>query len=62
MRRPRAAYDTVLAQYDLLAMPTVPTVATPVPPAADPPIPEIIQRAFQVPPNTAGFDRTTTRR
>lgn len=52
-----AAYDAVLAQYDLLAMPTVPTVATPVPPA-DAPIPEIIQRTFEVLRSTAGFDCT----
>ncbi len=57
VRRLRAAYDAVLAPYDLLAMPTVPTVATPAPPA-DAPIPEIIQRPFEVLPNTAGFDCT----
>ena len=53
----RAAYDSVLAQYDLLAMPTLPMAATPLP-AADAPTSEIIQRAFEVLPNTAPFDCT----
>ena len=38
--------------YDLLLMPTLPMTATPLP-AADAPIPEIIQRAFEMLPNTA---------
>jgi len=57
VRRLRAAYDSVLAQYDLLAIPTLPMVATPIPPP-DAPTAEIIQRAFEVLPNTAGFDCT----
>ncbi|WP_043364174.1 amidase [Belnapia sp. F-4-1] len=57
VRRLRAAYDSVLAQYDLLAMPTLPMAATPLP-AADAPTSEIIQRAFEVLPNTAPFDCT----
>ncbi len=57
VRRLRAAYDSVLAQYDLIAMPTLPMTATPLPPA-DAPVSEIIQRAFEVLPNTAPFDCT----
>ncbi|WP_043335531.1 amidase [Belnapia moabensis] len=57
VRRLRAAYDSVLTQYDLLAMPTLPMAATPLP-VADAPTSEIIQRAFEVLPNTAPFDCT----
>ncbi len=57
VRRLRAAYDSVLAQYDLIAMPTLPMTATPLPPT-DAPVSEIIQRAFEVLPNTAPFDCT----
>ena len=57
VRRLRAAYDTTLAQYDLLLMPTLPMTATPLPkPHA--PVSEIIQRAFEILPNTAPFDCT----
>ncbi|MGH7118217.1 MAG: amidase [Acetobacteraceae bacterium] len=57
VRRLRAAYDAVLAHYDLLLMPTLPMTATPLPPV-DAPIELIIQRAFETLPNTAPFDCT----
>src|SRR5690349_3642841 len=57
VRRLRAAYDSVLAQYDLLAMPTLPMAATQLPPTTASTT-EIIQRAFEVLPNTAPFDCT----
>jgi amidase len=57
VRRLRAAYDAALAYYDLLLMPTLPMVATPLP-AEDASISEILQRAFEVLPNTAPFDCT----
>jgi amidase len=57
VRRLRAAYDQALSSYDLLAMPTLPMVATPLP-GPDASIAEIIQRAFEIAPNTAGFDCT----
>jgi amidase len=57
VRRLRAAYDAVLKDYDLLAMPTLPMQATKLP-AANASTTEIIQRAFEVLPNTAPFDCT----
>src|SRR5580700_6073317 len=48
----KRAYDEALSRFDLLLMPTLPMTATPLP-AADAPIPEIIQRAFEILPNTA---------
>jgi amidase len=57
VRRLRAAYDAVLARYDLLLMPTLPMVATPIP-APDAPTSEILQRAFEMLPNTSPFDCT----
>jgi amidase len=57
VRRLRAAYDTVLASYDLLLMPTLPMVATPLP-ASNAGTAEILQRAFEAIPNTAPFDCT----
>jgi amidase len=57
VRRLRAAYDAMLAGYDLLLMPTLPMTATPLPgPGA--PTSEILQRAFEMIPNTAPFDCT----
>ncbi|PYN50102.1 MAG: Asp-tRNA(Asn)/Glu-tRNA(Gln) amidotransferase GatCAB subunit A, partial [Candidatus Rokuibacteriota bacterium] len=53
----RAAYDAVLKDYDLLLMPTLPLKATPLP-KPDAPRMEIIQRAFEMLPNTAPFDVT----
>ena len=53
----RAAYDAVLKDYDVLLMPTLPLKATPIP-KADAPRMEVIQRAFEMLPNTAPFDVT----
>jgi amidase len=56
-RRLKAAYDSVLAEHDLLLMPTLPLKATKLPePGA--PREEIIARAFEMLPNTAPFDIT----
>ena len=57
MRRLRRAYDEVLARYDLLLMPTLPMVATPLP-EANAPVGEILQRGFEMLANTAPFDCT----
>jgi amidase len=57
VRRLRRAYDGALAEYDLLLMPTLPLVATPLP-AGDAPVDEIVNRAFEILPNTAPFDCT----
>ena len=56
VRRLRRAYDEVLARYDLLLMPTLPTVAAPLP-EADAPVGEILGRAFET-ANTSQFDCT----
>src|SRR3989440_965104 len=53
----RAAYDAVLAEYDLLLMPTLPLKAQPIPKPGAPRM-EIIQRAFEMLPNTAPIDVT----
>jgi amidase len=57
VRRLRAAYDSVFATYDLLLMPTLPMTATKLP-QENAPISEILQRAFEMLPNTAPFDCT----
>jgi amidase len=57
VRRLRRAYDEVLGHYDLLLMPTLPIVATPLP-EANAPIPEILQRGLGMLANTAQFDCT----
>jgi amidase len=57
VRRLRGAYDAVLARHDLLLMPTLPMVATPLP-ERDAATAEILQRAFEMLPNTAPFDCT----
>ena len=57
VRRLRAAYDDVLASYDLLLMPTLPMVATKLP-EENAPINEILERGFEMLPNTAPFDCT----
>ena len=57
VRRLRASYDSVLANYDLLLMPTVPLVATKLP-DENAPIAEILARAFEMLPNTSPFDCT----
>src|SRR6202140_5066467 len=51
----RRAYDEVLARCDLLLMPTLPIVATPLP-EADAPISQILQRGFEMLANPAHFD------
>lgn len=57
VRRLRAGYDAVLADYDLLLMPTLPMPATKLPePGA--PVSEIIQRGFEMLANTGPFDCT----
>jgi amidase len=57
VRRLRRAYDEVLARYDLLLMPTVPIVATPLP-EPNAPVGLILQRGFEMLANTAQFDCT----
>jgi amidase len=52
-----AAYDAVLADHDLLVMPTLPMRATVIPPA-DAPVAELVARALEMIPNTAPFDVT----
>lgn len=56
-RRIKAAYDNALASCDLLLMPTLPRVASPLP-ASDAPLSEIIQRAAELNVNTCPFDLT----
>jgi amidase len=56
-RRLGAAYDTALGQYDLLLMPTLPMVATPIP-DADADLTTYIMRAFEMIANTAPTDVT----
>ncbi len=56
-RRLRAAYDAALERCDLLLMPTLPLKATPIPrPDAAREI--VLQRAFEMLPNTSPFDCT----
>jgi amidase len=59
VRRLRRAYDEdeVLSRYDLLLMPTLPMVATPLP-EANAPVAHILQRGFEMLANTAQFDCT----
>jgi amidase len=56
-RRLTAAYDAVLADYDLLLMPTTPMRATPLP-APNASREEYVQRALEMITNTAPFDIT----
>jgi amidase len=56
-RRLTAAYDTALADFDLLAMPTTPTKATELPPP-DAPRELVVERAMSMIANTAPFDVT----
>lgn len=56
-RKLAAAYDKVLAECDLLLMPTLPLKATPLP-GPDAPRAEYIQRAFEMLANTSPFDIT----
>lgn len=46
-RQLRLAYDGLFEDYDLLLMPTLPLRATPLP-AADAPLPEVLDRAFEM--------------
>ena len=57
VRRLRAAYDEVLARYDLLLMPTMPMKAPPLPPD-DAPLSLYLQRSFEFLVNTPSFDVT----
>jgi amidase len=57
VRRLRRAYDEALSRYDLLLMPTLPMVATPLP-EANAPVADILQRGFEMLANTAQFDCT----
>ncbi|TAM09756.1 MAG: amidase [Nevskiaceae bacterium] len=57
LRRVVAAYDAVLAKYDLLLMPTTPMKATPLP-GPDAGITENVQRGLEMLANTAPFDAT----
>jgi amidase len=54
-RQLRAAYDAVLAEHDLLLMPTTPMKAQPLPPPGAP-REEIVERALEMLANTAPFD------
>lgn len=56
-RRLRAAYDEVLAQHDLLLLPTTPMKAQPLP-ARDAPRELVVARALEMLANTAPFDVT----
>ncbi len=56
-RQLRAAYDTVLREYDLLLMPTTQTAALPLP-ASDAPLDQRVARAFEYTANTKQFDLT----
>src|SRR5262249_37326434 len=57
VRRLRRAYDEALGRYDLLLMPTLPVVATPLPEACAA-LSEILQRGFEMLANTVQFDCT----
>jgi Asp-tRNA(Asn)/Glu-tRNA(Gln) amidotransferase A subunit family amidase len=54
-RTATAAYDEVMADRDLLVMPTLPLKATAIPPS-DAPLEEYVARALEMIPNTAPFD------
>ncbi len=56
-RQLTAAYDQALKSVDILLMPTLPLKA-PKMPASDAPPDEILQRAFEMLPNTSPFDAT----
>jgi len=51
----RRAYDEALEKFDVLAMPTIPFVATPIPPA-DAPLNTMIDTALNMQANTCSFD------
>ena len=56
-RKLKAAYDTILSDYDLLLMPTLPMKATKLPEPGDP-REDILARAFEMLPNTCPFNVT----
>lgn len=56
-RQLKQAYDSVLGDFDLLLMPTLPLTASKLP-VADAPLAEIIERAFEMLPNTCPTDIT----
>src|SRR5580658_43345 len=51
----RQAYDEALKKFDVLAMPTIPFTATPIPPA-DAPLNTVIDVALNMQANTCSFD------
>jgi amidase len=51
----RRAYDDALQKFDVLAMPTIPFTATPIPPAAAP-LNTVIDTALNMQANTCSFD------
>jgi amidase len=51
----RRAYDEALEKFDVLAMPTIPFTATPIPPA-DAPLGIAIDTALNMQANTCSFD------
>jgi amidase len=51
----RKAYDEALQKFDVLAMPTIPFTATPIPPL-DAPLGTIIDTALNMQANTCSFD------
>jgi amidase len=51
----RRAYDEALQKFDVLAMPTIPFTATPIPPA-DAPLGTMIDTALNMQANTCSFD------
>jgi amidase len=51
----RRAYDKALEKFDVLAMPTIPFTATPIPPA-DAPLGIAIDTALNMQANTCSFD------
>jgi amidase len=53
----RRAYDEALEKFDVLAMPTIPFAATPIPPA-DAPLGTVIDTALNMQANTCSFDVT----
>lgn len=53
----KAAYDAMFGAYDLLLMPTLPCVATPIPDKGAP-LAEIVQRGFEMTTTTSPFDVT----
>ena len=53
----KAAYDRAFGEYDLLLMPTLPCVATPIP-GKEASLGEIVTRAFEMTATTSPFDVT----